>query len=612
MNALKYGLKSKKLAAERRESDEFLERFDKWMKISGASDDMEEFLVFHNVSLSFDVEYVDHVRRERSKTLIDNAAETEFLAVLELGQRLFFNAAAATSLYGIPTLETKNTPKSSWDGKAVSENDPAVLVRRLEATQLGVSWLLDQFQALRDQLDSPGFWLPHDRFKCIRLLSGQPIHANADIRVSTVFVASHGLKPTSENEFSDLLSDMDETQLVVYSEQVRARFPELFLPREPSEHKQMLLDLLDAHIDQLNELLREHEANSDQHIQQTVDRLRVDLSPEGTILRSHMMRCTDRLHRGLEAVRKHQAYKSQRGENLLDYWPELAPPRLRNAARRKPRDGGDDPVERPGDDMSRRWNAMFEMGSGLFPPHERAAQSSDVDDRNAQSDWITPDARTTPADGADPICDPIDSAALATSVDVPGLSESDEITGNLPNEAGCSESRILDVNRTGVGITANSGIEFELDNSAIFASNQPPEASHLWVRHSQSGTSIRGGPPEMSGALGADDRWPDLRTRIGGHAADRREVGTRESPVVGARLVENRESAIEAHGGVAQRGNRSEQDHRNVRGSLTDSPKSKLDQLQRARSRRENRRNRLLNAVGKMLKPRSTSSSRSP
>jgi hypothetical protein len=312
MNAVRHGLRSKKIAALREESYAFEERLHKWMAASDAGDDIEEFLVYRNVALSFELEHVDRARLERCQTLIENADETELLEVSDIGHRLFFNAAAATNLYGnSPSFKIKR-PKTSWNSEVVSENAPALLVHRLEGTHSGAVWLLEQFQALRDQLDSPGFWLPHERFKCIRLLGREPVHANDDIRIATVFIAGHALRRTSKNEFKDLLSDMTDTQRVVYSKQVKARFPELFRPRGKSEYKQMLVELVDESLDRLRALVHEHEARAEEQAERTFDRLRADLTPEGTILRTHLIRCTDRLHRGIETIRKYQAKKMER------------------------------------------------------------------------------------------------------------------------------------------------------------------------------------------------------------------------------------------------------------------------------------------------------------
>jgi hypothetical protein len=54
MNALKHGNCSRKLALRREESRAFEDRLRKWMAIEDAQNDVEEFLTYRNVALSFE------------------------------------------------------------------------------------------------------------------------------------------------------------------------------------------------------------------------------------------------------------------------------------------------------------------------------------------------------------------------------------------------------------------------------------------------------------------------------------------------------------------------------------------------------------------------------
>jgi hypothetical protein len=53
MNALKRGNRSRKVALLREESHAFEERLRKWMAIGDAHNDVEEYLIYRNVCLSF-------------------------------------------------------------------------------------------------------------------------------------------------------------------------------------------------------------------------------------------------------------------------------------------------------------------------------------------------------------------------------------------------------------------------------------------------------------------------------------------------------------------------------------------------------------------------------
>ena len=492
--------------------------------IGDASDDIEEFLTDQSVSISFELENVHRVRRERYRTLLENVDETEFLAVQELGARLFFDPAGATNLYGNSLGFHSKRPRTSFSGEAFSENDPAVLVHRLEATYPGSVWLLEQFQALRDQLDSPGFWLPHERFKCIRLLRSEPVRANDDIKIGMVFVATHALRRTGKSVFQDLKSDMTETQLDVYAEQVRARFPELFRSREKSEYKQMLLDLLDENIDRLNTLVQQHDAGAAEHAERTFDRLRVDLTPEGTILRNHLIRCTDRLHRGFETFRKYQAKKRERRrENAEASYEAPERPRIRSRVGAEGLFG-----------MADRHDARF----------ERSAESNVPGDRERQPSWI---------------------------VDEHEISCRNEISENWTNELGSAAPPCLPtLEEVPIELTANSGAESGLDKPVV---SLPPEASHVQAADDDDAAIENSDVPPEVGAptVGreAEARAADESDRVpcdGGASgtgpplrrARRQRLQTRRRPVAVRQNSEfqNRESRGEARQGKTWEGPR--------------------------------------------------------
>ncbi len=146
MNAIKHGLRSKKQALLREESYAFEERLRKWMASSSARSDAEEYLMYRNVCLSFELDRAERARLERCASLIENADEDELAEIEAQGKRLFFDPVGPTQLYG-------NRPyffgkKTSWNGQAVDENDPAALVKILERTEAGCSWLREEWQAL--------------------------------------------------------------------------------------------------------------------------------------------------------------------------------------------------------------------------------------------------------------------------------------------------------------------------------------------------------------------------------------------------------------------------------------------------------------------------------
>jgi hypothetical protein len=421
MNALKHGNRSRKLALLREESLAFEERLRKWMAIGDAQNDVEEYLVYRNVAISFELDRTERARLERCRSLIENLDEEEAAEAEAIGKQLFFDPAGPTPLYGNPTVFSAEK-KTSWNGQAVDPHDPAVLVRILERNAAGCCWLRDQWQALRALLESPGFWQSHDRLKAIRLLGRQPLEANQDRRVATIFVANHALHPTGKTGFGDLWSDMQDSQRSRYRKAVHERWPDLFSTRDSEEWRQILITLVDQNIQRLNAKLEVHEQNAEAHDEQTVARLSFDPSPEGEALRNYLLKCTNALVRGMANYRKYKA-KTSGGwgvaggvgghGNQVD-WSEGR---------------GREAHERDGRDLM----VGDSFGSG-----------DSQDDRLERGDLIG-------RDGVEPHED-----------EVSGMGE---IAENASNEANVDETMIIAEPQESIQVTANSGALPGLDNS---------------------------------------------------------------------------------------------------------------------------------------------------
>jgi hypothetical protein len=380
MNALKHGQRSSRLARLREESFAFEERLRKWKTTGAARNDVEEYLVYRNVCLSFELDRVDRARLERCSTLIENSESAELDEVHELGKRLFYDAAGPTPLYGSHDrfLTRKLT---SWTRAACDPNDPSVLVRRIERTETGCVWLKEQLRTLREQLETVGFWQSPDRLKMIRMLGLQPLQANEDVRVATVFAASYQLKPGAGTEFDDLLSDMGDMQLKRYVYAVRERWPDLYRDREQEEWKQMLIDLIDQNVDRLDAKLEEHEQNAEIDAERTFARLSFDPTPEGDTLRNYQLKCADRLMRGVEAYRKYRAKAGRR-------------------SRENDGEGPDEPGPDGSDDRDRDFATLG--GALADPPVSRGV--TDLDDACASASANHADSQSffePPAPGCD-------------------------------------------------------------------------------------------------------------------------------------------------------------------------------------------------------------------
>ena len=304
MNALKHGMRSRKLAILRDESIAFENRRLKWMANADAQDDIEEFLVHQNVSLSFELERLDQARHERIIAAIENSDDDDFVAVHQLGKRLFFNPGGPTPMYG-NRPEFDPTPRTSWNGRAVDPDDPALLVRSLESSEAGCRWLRERWEELRAQLEPGKFWQSPDRFKATRLLGRQPVDALEDRRIAEIFLASDALDPAGPKPFEELLSDMDGPSLGRSWNALNARWPDLVSATVPDKCRQLLLDLVDRNIERLDAKLEVYEENADSDAERAVARLGFDSSPDGERIRHYRIKCLNAFYRGLDSYRKH-------------------------------------------------------------------------------------------------------------------------------------------------------------------------------------------------------------------------------------------------------------------------------------------------------------------
>ena len=125
MNALKHGMRSKRLAFLREDSYAFENRRQKWMASADPDDDAGEFLVHQYVCLSFELEQVERAHLEHFTSLVENFDENELDAVHDLGKRLLFDPTGPTPLYGNPP-DARRKRMTSWNGLPVDPNDPAL------------------------------------------------------------------------------------------------------------------------------------------------------------------------------------------------------------------------------------------------------------------------------------------------------------------------------------------------------------------------------------------------------------------------------------------------------------------------------------------------------
>jgi hypothetical protein len=506
LNAIVHGLRSKKIVKAREDSYTFENRRLKWMASADASDDREEFLVNLSVCQSFEIEHAQRAQVERVTGLIENYDENELEEVTKLGKRLFFDPAGPTPLYGIVPYFQPKKKKTSWNGEAVDTNDPAVLLRTLEKSWLGCTWLRFRWLELKARAET-SCWQGLDRLKAIRLLGMQPIAALEDERVAKIFVASDAVFAIGENAFVELGGEMTSDRLEIYENEVIARWPDLLAIENAAEGREALINLVDREIEHLDELLKAHALNADAVTEKTLDRLRLDETPTGKYIRGYNLKCTSAFYRGLEAAKKFKNGRDPgRGTRDERRVPDDA---WRGAAglTREKRSGG----EREEVDLS--WAYESNVGGdhgtktigGTDGASPRELTRIDVILDTILSDAVTDsdDSIDTASDG---VTDPLESRSstvelgreteggerraedrgcqAADAVRLPEMDAPDhgtraDIQRNDANEANFCENVSLVQNNEPVEVTANSATDLALDKRAETKAEAPNSRSEI-------------------------------------------------------------------------------------------------------------------------------------
>jgi hypothetical protein len=325
MNGLKHGRRSKRIALMTDISYACEERRMRWMVRHDAGDDMEEFLISRNAGIATKLERIDRAEAEAFQSSIENADEKEHDEVLALGKRLFFNRCGSMATYGLGPKHALEV-KTSLSGQALEADEPQLIVRKLESSELGTMLLLETWGELRARLEPGKFWQSPDRFRAIRLLGHQPIDARYDDEIAAIFYASAKLEPGQRAPFRELRSDLDSDGLSELRKDVAKRCPELAALKDRAECRQILLDLVDRNVERLEEILATYQAKADTEDERTVAREGFDISPRGRQLHDYDLKYRRALNQGIAVYNKLTGRRTQGGGRRAENGGRRVPP----------------------------------------------------------------------------------------------------------------------------------------------------------------------------------------------------------------------------------------------------------------------------------------------
>ena len=302
MNAYKHGRRSKKLASLREDTYEFETRSQKWMARLDPRDDVEQFLADHAVAMSCELDRAKRAHLEHLRSLVEYSDDADVDHVYELGKRLFFDPYSPSALYGFATGVSKR--KTSRGGAVGGEFDPDTLVRKLEKSAPGCLFMRDEWKALRALLEPGKYWQPTHWLRATRLLGRQPSDALSDRDLALIFIGSLEPGALGARAFRELAGDIGVARLKRFCKRVEAAWPELFDADGPTNCREMLVELVDTHIERWDAESAAHEENAEKEVKREIDRLGVDRDKEGTLVREYYQKCWRLFQRGIANYEK--------------------------------------------------------------------------------------------------------------------------------------------------------------------------------------------------------------------------------------------------------------------------------------------------------------------
>ncbi len=303
MNARKHGMRSNRESIFSDTSYRYEERLRKWMAHSDAQDDVQEFLVATNVSLSFDIERVGHADAVNFERAVEQSPAKELAEVHETGRQLFYDPCGATAIHGVDTAPAGKVTTSGNRPNGEPYTNAAELVRKLESSAAGCQWMLAEWAILRKRAEE-NYWFGPDRLRATRLLGRQPVDAIDDERVATIYIASNVIKSFGRPAFADLRSDMEMRGIERFEKLVSARWLGLSRPADQAQWRRMLVELVDREVAQLNEMLEVHEEMSDVYDERAVADAGFGSDKRSHQLRQYKLSAVRAIYRGMGALEK--------------------------------------------------------------------------------------------------------------------------------------------------------------------------------------------------------------------------------------------------------------------------------------------------------------------
>ena len=195
------------------------------------------------------------------------------------------------------------TGTAAYLADSSGDNDPAVIVRGLEANAEGCQWLLERWAELRHILDCNASWTDPEMHRFIALLGKRSLEAIFDRELNSLFQAFDFFGHSFGQEYWKAC--MEEVPLNDPGGFVCKPWRELGpRPRDKAEALCRIRKAMDERVERLEELLAEHEEIEADEAAERCDRAALDCSKEFERHRRYQSAKTRELLRTLDTLRK--------------------------------------------------------------------------------------------------------------------------------------------------------------------------------------------------------------------------------------------------------------------------------------------------------------------
>jgi hypothetical protein len=297
LNALEHGCRSRVLVLPTEDFGEFERQSRDWQLSFRPRNSAEEILVERLIRLDWLSKRILQAETARLTSRMHHTSTDESQAeedeVIDWSLRLFREVHAARA---IPSQHaagdaSEMTGKPTCLEDVIGEDHPMRLIHRLKGTLTGCEWMLEEWNHLRDLLESELPWLPSDQFKAVRLLGYNPTDVLDSTDVARVYLAGHVLLDSAGEPFGEVLKELPPESAPTYENCLRLRAYDKLKPKDATAARAMLMDIIDRAVEKVEEtavVLREV-AEIDESL--AAYRGSWDDTPEGERLRRYELTC---------------------------------------------------------------------------------------------------------------------------------------------------------------------------------------------------------------------------------------------------------------------------------------------------------------------------------